>query len=141
MAAPSIHHVHADFFALISEGAGGDLSAFRGAIDQLLEQMGDPRFHPLLLDLRAAVLRPLPPVLLIQAMAYLSDKGLGRKNKVALIVNRDDQERTDRAVTIARIAQAMEMTVQSFADYAAALDWLTDKAPPPLQDARPATAG
>jgi hypothetical protein len=114
-----------DFFALISPGVG-DLSGFRCAIDQLVRQMGDPQHHPLLLDLRHAGGAQLPEVLLVEAMSYLRGLGLGRVNKVALVVNRDDRERRDRAEVLERIALAMEMHVHSFDDYGEALDWLSD---------------
>jgi hypothetical protein len=123
---PQIRHVHyEDFFALISEGVG-DLTGFRFAIDMLVRQIGDPHSHNLLFDLRNATIRPLPEALLVQAMGYLHGKGLGRLNKVAFVVDRDDWERRNLAAVLERIALAMEMHVQSFEDYAEALDWLSD---------------
>jgi hypothetical protein len=59
-------------------------------------------------------------------MSYLDGKGLGRLNKVAFVVERDDRERRNRAAVLERIAVAMEMQVRSFEDYAEALDWLSD---------------
>jgi hypothetical protein len=121
-----IRHVrYEDFFALISEGVG-DLSGFRSAIDTLVGQMGDPHHHHILIDLRHAAIGPLPEVLLVEAMSYLRGKGLGRLNKVALVVDRDDRERRDRAAVFERIALAMEMHLHCFKDYAEALDWLSD---------------
>jgi hypothetical protein len=131
MAAPSqIRHV--DFFALISQGVGGDLIAFRRAIDQLVAEVGDPAACAIVIDVRTAVLPPIPRLLLVQAMAYLYAQGLGRQSRVALVCDRDDHERRDRAAEIERIALAMEMNLRSFDDYGAALDWLSEKAPPPL---------
>jgi hypothetical protein len=123
---PQIRHVHyEDFFALISEGVG-DLTGFRFAIDMLVGQLGDTHSHNILFDLRHAKIRPLPEVLLVQAMSYLHGKGLGRLNKLAFVVDRDDWERRNRAALLERIALAMEMHVHSFEDYAEALDWLSD---------------
>ena len=123
---PQIRHVsYEDFFALISEGVG-DLRGFRSAIDTLVRQMGDPRHHHILFDLRHATIRPLHEVLLVEAMSYLRGKGLGRLNKVAFVVDRDDRERRDRAAALGRIALAMEMHFHSFEDYAEALEWLSD---------------
>jgi hypothetical protein len=122
---PQIHHVrYDDFFALISKGVS-DLPDFRSAIDTLVQQIGDPRHHAILFDLRHATIRPLPEILLVEAMSYLRGKGLGRLNKVALVVDRDDRERRDRAVVLERIALAMEMHVRNFEDYALALDWFS----------------
>jgi hypothetical protein len=123
---PQIRHVHyEDFFALISEGVG-DLSDFRFAIDSLVRQLEDPHHNHILLDLRHAAIGPLPEVLLVEAMGYLRGKGLGRLNKVALVVDRDDPVRRDRAAVLERIASAMEMHFHSFEDYAEALEWLSD---------------
>ena len=128
-APPQIRRVHYDdFFALTSQGVS-DLAAFRRAIAQLVAEMGDPAACAIVIDVRTAVLPPLPRMLLVQAMAYLYAQGLGRVNKVALVVDRDDHERRDRAAEIERIAGAMMMRLRSFTDYAAALDWLTEKAP------------
>jgi hypothetical protein len=131
MAAPphQIRHVSYDnFFALVSEGAG-DLAAFRAAVDALARQMGDPRHHPVLVDLRHATLGPLPEPLLVEAMTSLRGKGLGRLNKLAVVVDRDDQRRRARAAVLERIAAIMAMRFRSFEDYAAALDWLSDPTP------------
>jgi hypothetical protein len=123
---PHIRHVrYEDFFALISEGVG-DLSSFRSAIDTLVREMGEPHHHHLLVDLRRAAIKPLPEALLVEAMSYLRAKGLGRLNKVALVVDRDDWERRNRTAALERIALAMEMHVHSFEDYAEALDWLSE---------------
>jgi hypothetical protein len=136
-APPQIRHVHYDnFFALISQGVS-DLAAFRRAIDQLLAEMGDPAACAIVIDVRTAVLPPLPKMLLVQAMAYLYAQGLGRQNRVALVCDRNDHERRDRAAEIERIAQAMEMRVRSFDDYALALDWLSEKAPTTLEGTEP----
>ena len=126
---PQIRHVsYDDFFALISEGAG-DLAAFRSAVDALARQMGDPRHHPVLVDLRHATIGPLPEPLLVEAMTYLRGKGLGRLNKVAFVVDRDDQRRRDRAAVLERIASIIAMRFGTFEDYAAALDWLSEPTP------------
>jgi hypothetical protein len=126
---PQIRHVsYDDFFALVSEGAG-DLAAFRSAVDALAQQMGDPRHHPVLVDLRHATIGPLPEALLVEVMTYLRGKGLGRLNKVAFVVDRDDQQRRDRGAVLERIAAIMAMRFGTFEDYAAALDWLSE--PPP----------
>jgi hypothetical protein len=120
-----IRHVsYEDFFALVSEGAG-DLSGFRSAIDTLVRQMGDPHYHQVLFDLRHATIGPLPEALLVEAMGYMRSKGLGRLNKVAVVVDRDDQERRDRTAVLERIALVMEMQFRTFEDYAEALEWLS----------------
>jgi hypothetical protein len=134
MAAPSqIHHVrYDDFFRLVSPGVG-DLTDFRSAVDHLMGLMGDPQYHHVLIDLRHATVEPIPEVLLVEAMSYLQSWGLGCwANKVAVVVDRDDLARVARAEVLARIAQAMEMRLCSFDDYGRALDWLSEKAPPPL---------
>jgi hypothetical protein len=45
---------------------------------------------------------------------------------VAFVVDRDDQQRRDRAAVLERIAPIMAMRFGTFEDYAAALDWLSD---------------
>jgi hypothetical protein len=122
---PQIRHVsYEDFFALVSEGAG-DLTGFRSAVDALVRQMGDPHYHHVLFDLRHATIGPLPEALLVEAVGYMRSKGLGRLNKVGLVVDRDDQHRRDRAAVLERIAQVMQMQLRTFDDYAEALDWLS----------------
>lgn len=124
---PQIRHVrYEDFFALISEGVG-DLSGFRCAVDALVRQIGAPHHHHVLIDLRHATISPLPEALLVEALSYLRGTGLGRVNKVAFVVDRDDRERRDRAAVLGRIALALEMHLRSFEDYAEALDWFSDR--------------
>jgi hypothetical protein len=126
---PQIRHVsYSDFFALVSEGAG-DLAAFRSAVDALARQMGDPRHHHVLVDLRHATIGPLPEPLLVEAMTYMRGRGLGRLNKVAFVVDREDRLRRDRGAVLERIAPIMAMRYRTFEDYAAALDWLSEPTP------------
>jgi hypothetical protein len=132
---PLIRHVrYEDYFALVSDGVGNDLLAYRRAVDALVHQMGDPHWHHVLFDLRHAtveplpeilLVEPLPEILLVEAMSYLQKAGLGIRNRVAVVVGGDDRARQERAATLERIAVAMQMEVRSFQDHGDALDWLS----------------
>jgi hypothetical protein len=103
------------------------LDGFRNSIDTLVASMGHPEHHHLLIDLRQATIGPIAEALLVEASSYLHRRGLGRSNKVAVVVDCDDRPRRAQAETLERIAQAMAMQVHSFEDYALALDWLSDR--------------
>jgi hypothetical protein len=121
-----IRHVrYEDFVALISEGAG-DLDGFRAAADALLAQMGDVAAQNVLVDLRRATIPPLPEAVLARALEYLRGRGLGVKNKVAVVTDPGDRARTDRADAAEAVAAFLQMQVRSFRDYGAALDWLSE---------------
>jgi hypothetical protein len=121
-----IRHVrYEEFVALISEGAG-DLDGFQAAADALLAQMGDVASQHVLVDLRRATIPPLPEALLARALQYLRRRGLGVKNKVAVVTDPGDRVRTDRSDTAEAVAAFLLMQVRSFRDYGAALDWLSE---------------
>jgi hypothetical protein len=121
-----IRHVrYADFVALKSEGAG-DLDGFQAAVDALLAQMGDVAAQPVLVDLRRATIPPLPEAFLARALEQLRRRGLGVKNKVAVVTDPGDGVRTDRADAAEAVAALLRMQVRSFRDYGAALDWLSE---------------
>jgi hypothetical protein len=115
-----------DFIRLTSEGVG-DLEGFRSAVDELVRRMGDLHAHHVLFDLRHATIPPLPEPILVEAMGEIERRGLGVKNKVAIVVDRDDEARVDRALACERIAAHMGMRLRGFADYGAALDWLSER--------------
>ena len=122
-----IRHIrYEEFVALISEGAG-DLDGFEAAADALLAQMGDVAAQHVLVDLRHATIPPLPEALLARALEYLRRRGLGVKNKVAVVTDPGDRARTDRADTAEVVAAFLRMQVRSFRDYGAALDWLNEE--------------
>jgi hypothetical protein len=121
-----IRHVrYEEFVALISEGAG-DLDGVQAAADALLAQMGDVAAQHVLVDLRRANIPPLPEALLARALEYLRRRGLGVKNKVAVVTDPGDRARTDRADAAEAVAAFLRMQVRSFRDYGAALDWLSE---------------
>ena len=121
-----IRHVrYEEFVALISEGAG-DLDGFQAAADALLTQMGDVAAQHVLVDLRRATIPPLPEALLARALEYLRRRGLGVKNKVAVVTDPADELRTDRADAAEAVAAFLLMQVRSFRDYGDALDWLSE---------------
>jgi hypothetical protein len=121
-----IRHIrYEEFVALISEGAG-DLDGFEAAADALLAQMGDVAAQHVLVDLRRATIPPLPEALMARALEYLRRRGLGVKNKVAVVTDPGDRARTDRADTAEVVAAFLRMQVRSFRDYGAALDWLSE---------------
>jgi hypothetical protein len=122
-----IRHVrYEEFVALISEGAG-DMDGFQAAADALLDQMGDVAAQHVLVDLRRATIPPLPEALLARALQYLRRRGLGVKNKVAVVTDPADKVRADRADAAEAVATFLLMQVRSFRDYGAALDWLNEE--------------
>ena len=127
---PPIGHVirhirYEEFVALKSEGAG-DFDGFLAAVDALLAQMGDVAAHHVLVDLRRASIPPLPEATLARALEHLRRRGLGVKNKVAVVTDPGDGVRTDRADAAEAVAAFLRMQVRSFRDYGAALDWLSE---------------
>jgi hypothetical protein len=121
-----IRHIrYEEFVALKSEGAG-DFDGFLAAVDALVEQMGDVAAHHVLVDLRRATIPPLPEALLARALEHLRRRGLGVKNKVAVVTDPADGVRTDRADAAEAVAAFLRMQVRSFRDYGAALDWLSE---------------
>ena len=129
MGAPLIRHVrYEDFIALVSDGVG-DLDGFRLAADTLVRQMGSLHFHHILVDLRRAVIAPLPEALLVEAMSYLRRLGVGVVNRIAFVTDPADWIRSGRVQVAERIAALMEMQLRSFQDYGEALDWLNEPTP------------
>jgi hypothetical protein len=127
MEPPTIQHIgFEDFIRLASEGAG-DLEGFRSAVDELVDRMGSHHARPVLLHLRYAAIPPLSEAALAQALSELKRRGLGVENKLAIIVDRDDEARVVRALACERIAEQMGMRVRGFADFGAALDWLSTR--------------
>jgi hypothetical protein len=127
---PSIGHTirhirYEEFVALKSDGAG-DFDGFLAAVGALVEQMGDVVAHHVLVDLRCATVPPLPEALLARALEHMRRLGLGVKNKVAVVTDRADVVRTDRADAAEAVAAFLLMQVRSFHDYGAALDWLSE---------------
>ena len=128
---PPTRHViryvrYEEFVALKSQGAG-DFDGFLAAVDALLAQMGDVAAHHVLVDLRRATIPPLPEALLARALEHLRRRGLGVKNKVAVVTDPADEVRTDRADAAEAVAAFLLMQVRSFRDYGAALDWLNEE--------------
>jgi hypothetical protein len=114
MKPPTIKHVrYEDFIALSSEGVG-TLEGFRSAVDTLVGQMGDVSFHHVLIDLRHAVIPPLPEAVLIEALEHLRRRGLGVLNRVAIAIDRDDAARTLRLLALEQIAGHMRPAVRGF---------------------------
>jgi hypothetical protein len=127
MEPPTIQHLrYEDFIRWASEGAG-DLEGFRSGVDELVRRMGSHRARPVLLDLRYAAIPPLSEATLVQALSELERRGLGVENKLAIVVDRDDVARVERALACERIAAHMGMRLRGFADYGAALDWLSER--------------
>jgi hypothetical protein len=125
MTTPAIRHVrYADFIALTSEGAG-TLEGFRRAIDELVRDMGTLHAHHVLIDLRHAIVPPLPEAVLIEALEHLRRRGLGISNRLAVVIDRDDAARTLRLVALEQIAATMALNLRGFADYGVALEWLS----------------
>ena len=121
-----IRHVScADFVALTSEGAG-DLDGFQAAVDALLAPMGDVAAPPVLVDLRRATIPPLPEALLARAPEQMRRRGLGVRDKLAVVTDPGDGVRTDRAEAAEAVAALLRMQVRSFRDYGAALDSLSE---------------
>jgi hypothetical protein len=123
---PLIRHVrYQDFIALISDGVG-DLASFRSAIDTLVRQMGTLDYHHILVDLRHAVIPPLPEAVLVESARYLRDLGLGVLNRIAIVTDPADELRTEPVAVAERIALLLGMHLRGFQDYSEALDWLND---------------
>jgi hypothetical protein len=121
----TIRHVrYRDFFALSSDGAATS-ERFRESIDALCARMGDVADHPILVDLRGATLPPLRRIELIECVEYCRRKGIGVKDRLAVVVDPADRERIERAPEIESIAASMGMAVQAFNDIGAALDWIS----------------
>ena len=130
-----IRHIrYEEFVALKSEGAS-DFDGFLAAVNTLVEQMGDVAAHHVLVDLRHATIPPLPEALLARALEHLRRRGLGVKNKVAVVTDPADgcEDRADAAEAVAAF---LRMQVRSFRDYGAALDWLSE-----VERGRPGESG
>lgn len=126
MGEPLIRHVRfEDFIALTSDGVG-DLDGLRSAADTLVRQMGTLHFHHLLVDLRRAVIPPLPELILVEAVRYLHGLGVGVLNRVAIVTDPADEVRSERVRIAELIGRQMEMQFRGFQDYAEALYWLND---------------
>ena len=123
---PLVRHVrYEDFYALVSEGVR-DLPSFRASVDVLLREMGNLHHHHILLDLRHAVIGPLPEAILHQAVSDLRALGIGVLNRVAIVTDQDDEIRTERVLVAEQIATLQGMHIRGFVDYGEALDWLND---------------
>jgi hypothetical protein len=104
-----IRHVrYEEFVALISEGAG-DLDGLQAAADALLSQMGDVGAQHDLVDLRRATIPPIPEAVLARAPEHLRRLGLGVRNKVAVVTDPADRDRTDRGDTAEAVAAFLGM--------------------------------
>jgi hypothetical protein len=125
---PKIRHVrYEDFYSLSSEGVG-NLESFCRAVDALVQQMGSLTDHHVVLDLRHATIPPIPELLLTQALAELSKRGIGVANKVAIVYDPADDVRAMRFGRGERIADLMGVRLRSFDDTADALEWLNSSA-------------
>jgi hypothetical protein len=128
MEPPIIKHVrYEDFIALVSDGVN-TLDGFRAAIDHLLAEMGSVRAHHVLFDLRHATVGPLRGAVLIEGLSFMSRRGLGLDNRMALLTDRDDTVRTERALAAERAAAHMGLHVRAFTDHSDAMDWLNSPA-------------
>jgi hypothetical protein len=125
MEPPTVRHVRYDDFISLSSDGVGDLAGFRRSIDELVRAMGTLHAHHVLFDLRHATIPPLADAILVEAMEYLRRSSLGVANKVAIVVDRDDSARVDRARECERITGHMGMRLRGFADPIAALEWLS----------------
>jgi hypothetical protein len=104
---PLIRHVrYEDFVALISQGVV-DLEGFRLAVDALGRHMGDVAAHHVLFDLRGADVGPLPEIVLVEALDHLRRRGVGVLNRLALVTDPADEERSDRTHRAEAIAAQM----------------------------------
>ena len=90
--------------------------------------MGSLEFHHILMDIRHATLPPLPEALAVQVVTDLKRRGIGVANKVAVVVNPDDEARADRIKLFEAIATHMGVRLRCFVDYGDALDWISDPA-------------
>lgn len=124
MARLAVRHVrYEDFIALISGGVG-EIANFRTVIDKLVVEMGTLCHHNLLIDLRNAMVSPVPESALSEALTYMHDLGFGVQNKVAVLSSIDDTIRTERMQTAINIGTLLGMDVEHFHDYEQALEWL-----------------
>jgi hypothetical protein len=122
----TIRHIRYEEFVALKSAGAGDFDGFLAAVDALVEQMGDVAAHHVLVDLRRATIPPLPEALLARALEHLRRRGLGVKNKVAVVTDLADGVRSDRADAAEAVATFLLMQVRSFRDYGAALDWLSE---------------
>src|SRR3954469_24461595 len=126
MGAPLIRHVrYEDFIAVVSDGVS-ELDDFKATIDTLVRQMGTLHFYHVLVDLRGATLAPLPEPILVEALSYLRQVGLGVVNRIAFVSDPDDEVRTERGQSAEGLTPLLGMHLRSFQDYSEALDWLND---------------
>jgi hypothetical protein len=126
---PLIRHVrYVDFFALVGAGAA-ELGQFRLALDALLREMGPPRHHHVLFDLRGATVGPLPEALLIEAVGELRRRGIGVVNRLAILADPADVVRLDRIQSAEEIAALQGLRIRGFVTHDEALGWLSGPDP------------
>ena len=71
-------------------------------------------FHRILVDLRRAVIAPLPAAILVEAVSYLRRLGVGVVNRGAFVTDPADGVRSERVQEAERIAALMGMHLRSF---------------------------
>jgi hypothetical protein len=131
---PEIRHIRIEDFVALISGGDDDLNGFRRAVDALVREMGSLHAHHVLFDLRHADVPPLPEAILVQAVSELQRRGLGVANQLAICFDPADSARADRAAVAERIALEMGLRLRAFADYAAALDWLSERPEVPAEE-------
>jgi hypothetical protein len=122
----TIRHIRYEDFIAVSSAGEPDLDAVRSAVDAIVRRMGDVARHDVVVDLRRAVLPPLPEPVLGEALECLRRAGLGVRNRVAVVISPHDLERLGRMRRIERIAGSLGMALGMFDDYGDALDWLSE---------------
>jgi hypothetical protein len=122
----TIRHIRYEDFISVASAGEPDLDAVRSAVDAVVGRIGDVASHDVVVDLRRAVLPPLPEPVLGEALESLRRAGLGVRNRVAVVISPHDLERLGRMRPIERIAGDREMALGMFDDYGDALDWLSE---------------
>jgi len=82
----TIRHIRYEDFISVSSAGEPDLDAVRSAVDEVVRRRGDVASHDVVVDLRRAVLPPLPEPVLGEALECLRRAGLGVRNRVAVVI-------------------------------------------------------
>jgi hypothetical protein len=121
-----VRHVrYEDFFAVVSDGID-TLEHGRDQVDRFVRDLGDLKYHHVLLDLRHATIGPVAEPVLVELARHMKGRGLGVQNRLAMLIHHDDEERAERGHVFVRITTLMGMHVALFTSYQDALDWLND---------------
>jgi hypothetical protein len=121
-----IRHIrYEDFFAVVSDGAD-TLQQSKDQVDRFVRDMGDLKHHHVLLDLRHATTGPVAEPVLVEIAHHMKRQGLGVVNRLALLIDRDDEKRAELGHVFVRITTLMGMHVALFTSHQEALDWLNE---------------